>query len=85
LSTTNSYMVVVNPLVLPVFSTIAVSSSQVVLTATGMTGPDYTLWDSTNLVNWQALTTSNSPALPVTFTDTNQSMAFRFYRLQLGP
>ena len=64
LSATNSFTVVVNPLASPAISAITVSGGQVVLTATGTIGPDYTVWASTNLVNWQALMTSNSPALP---------------------
>jgi glucuronoarabinoxylan endo-1,4-beta-xylanase len=86
LSATNSFMVVVNPLVLPAISTITVSGGQAVLTATGTVGPDYTLWASTNLVNWQALMTSNSPALPVSLVDTNfNAYPQRFYRIQIGP
>ena len=86
LSATNSLMVVVNPLVLPAISTITVSGGQAVLTATGTLGPDYTVWASTNLVNWQALITSNSPALPVSLVDTNfKAYPHRFYRIQIGP
>lgn len=85
LSATNSFTIVVNPLVMPVLSGIGVSSSQVVLTATGMLGPDYTLWSSTNLVDWQSLFTTNPSAMPVTLTDTNPATDYRFYRLQLGP
>ena len=86
LSATNSFTVVVNPLVLPAIGSIAISGGQAVLTATGTLGPDYTLWASTNLVNWQALMTSNSPALPVSLADTN-FIAYpqRFYRIQIGP
>ena len=86
LSATNSFTVVVNPLVLPAISSIAISGGQAVLTATGTLGPDYTLWASTNLVNWQALMTSNSPALPVSLVDTNfNAYPQRFYRIQIGP
>jgi len=86
LSATNSFTVVVNPLVLPAISSIAVSGGQATLTATGTVGPDYTLWASTNLVNWQALMTSNSPALPVSLVDTNfNAYPQRFYRIQIGP
>jgi O-glycosyl hydrolase len=86
LSATNSFTVVVNPLVLPAISSIAVSGGQAVLTATGTVGPDYTVWASSNLVNWQALMTSNSPALPVSLVDTNfNAYPQRFYRIQIGP
>jgi hypothetical protein len=86
LSATNSFTVVVNPLVLPAISSFAISGGQAVLTTTGTLGPDYTVWASTNLVNWQALMTSNSPALPVSLVDTNfNAYPQRFYRIQIGP
>jgi hypothetical protein len=62
-----------------------VLGSQVSLSATGMIGPDYLLFTSTNLLNWQLLFTTNPVAMPVTLTDTNRGDAVRFYRLQLGP
>jgi len=86
LSATNSYTVTVNPLAQPVVSSISVSGGQVSLVATGAVGPDYTLWASTNLTNWQVLFTSNSPVTPVTLVDTNfNAHPVRFYRIQLGP
>ena len=73
-------------ILLPAFSGISLSSTQAVLSVTGMTGPDYTLWSSSNLINWQTLQTSNSPAIPVTFADTNATaIPNRFYRIQIGP
>lgn len=86
LSATNKFNVIVNPLTQPVVSSIAVSSNQTSLVVTGALGPDYTLWASTNLVNWQSLFTSNSPGIPVTLVDTNfNAFPLRFYRVQLGP
>ena len=86
LSATNSFTVKVNPLAQPVVSSISVSGGQVSLVATGAVGPDYTLWASTNLTNWQVLFTSNSPVTPVTLVDTNfNAYPVRFYRIQLGP
>jgi len=86
LGATNQFTIAVNPLELPVITSISVSASQAVLMASGTLGPDYSLWASTNLVNWQIVVTSNSPALPVTLVDTN-SYAYqtRFYRVQIGP
>jgi hypothetical protein len=86
LSATNNFTVTVNPLDQPTVSSINVSGRQVSLVATGALGPDYTLWASTNLVNWQILFTSNSPVIPVTLVDTNFNIyPIRFYRIQLGP
>jgi hypothetical protein len=84
LSATNNFTITVNAASPPALNSIALGS-QVSLSATGMTGPDYTLLVSSNLVNWQSLSTTNPAALPVTFTDTNANSPARFYRLQLGP
>jgi len=46
----------------------------------------YIIQASTNLMDWEAIFTNSSPALPFTFTDTNTA-AFPtlFYRVQLAP
>lgn len=76
----------VNPLTPPVFDSISVAGSQVNLIINGPSGPDYTLWASTNLTaGWQVLAGSNSPALPLWFTDTSATAGARFYRLEIGP
>jgi hypothetical protein len=86
LSATNSYNVIVNPLTPTTIGNITVSGGHANLTVNGTQGPDYTLLASSNLVNWQSLFTSNSPALPLTFTvpfsTTNPA---QFYRIQIGP
>ena len=84
LSATNNFIITVSAASQPALNSIALGS-QVNLSATGMIGPDYTLLASSNLVNWQTLFTTNPAAMPVTFTDTNQNSAARFYRIQLGP
>jgi glucuronoarabinoxylan endo-1,4-beta-xylanase len=85
LGATNNFNIIVNPLNLPVLGSVARSNERVNLVVSGDEGPDYTLLTSTNLVNWQALFTSNSPVTPVTLVDTNSTDAARFYRIQLGP
>jgi glucosylceramidase len=53
---------------------------------TGDTGPDYTVQVSTNLSSWSSISTTNSPALPWYWIDTNaHSSPWRFYRAFLGP
>jgi len=84
LSATNHFTITVNPASQPAFNSIALGSA-VSLAATGMIGPDYSLFTSTDLLNWQLLLTTNPIVMPVTFTDTNLTDAARFYRLQLGP
>jgi hypothetical protein len=85
LSDTNTFSLVVAPLNRPMLSPALGAAGQLTLTLTGDTGPDVTLLTSTNLSGWQALFTTNSPALPLTLTLTNQVGPQRFYRIQLGP
>jgi glucuronoarabinoxylan endo-1,4-beta-xylanase len=85
LSATNSFNVIVNAVTNPVIGSVNYSSGQVSLTVNGPQGPDYTLWTSTNLLDWQALFITNSPVMPLTLTDTNFTDPARYYRLQIGP
>jgi hypothetical protein len=84
LSATNSFNVVVNAVTNPVIGPVNLSQGQISMTVNGPQGPDYTLWTSTNLVNWQTLFITNSPPVPFTATATS-SDPVRFFRLQIGP
>jgi glucuronoarabinoxylan endo-1,4-beta-xylanase len=85
-TTTNSFYIIVNPVTSPSISSISVSGQKITLTAQGTQGPNYTLLMSTNLINWQAVLTNSSPALPLTMIYTNtQPGADCFFRLELGP
>jgi hypothetical protein len=56
------------------------------LQLTGPAGPEYTLMDSTDLMNWQAVVTTNSPLPPLLLVDPDAgNYPARFYRLQIGP
>jgi len=86
LSVTNNFNVFVNPVTNPHIDSISLAGGHASLTASGPTGPDYTLWTSTNLFDWETLFTTNSPLLPVTLVDTNSILdPARFYRIQIGP
>jgi hypothetical protein len=86
LTATQSFTVIVNPLVMPALAHPTVSNNTVSFQVTGGTGPDYTIQNSTNLSTWTGIFTSNSPALPFTWTDTNAStLPQLFYRLRLNP
>ena len=88
LSATQSFVVVVNPLVPPTVSLPASSWSNGLptLLVNGMTGPDYAVQVSTNLVDWNTLFTTNSPAMPFQWTDTNATtVPVQFYRVKVGP
>ena len=88
LSATNSFNVIVNPLTQPNVSSSAISGGQFTLTVSGQSGPDYAIQVSTNLANggWATIFSTNSPALPFTFTDPNTgAQSIQFYRIVAGP
>ena len=85
LSGTNSFKIKVNPLTRASIGPIATSAGQIGLELDGPIGPDYTVWASSNLTDWQTLLVTNSPAVPIIFVDTNLNAPARFYRLQIGP
>ena len=85
LSATNSFSVVVGPIASPSISSVSLSTGAVNLAINGPQGPDYTILTSTDMINWQALFTTNSPTMPLMLTDTNSTDLGRFYRLQIGP
>jgi hypothetical protein len=52
----------------------------------GDPGPDYTVLSSSNLIDWAALFTTNSPSMPLWFADPEaHNREHRFYRVLLGP
>ena len=86
LSATQSFAVTVIQPAFPVLSAVSVTNGQFGFWVNGDTGPDYTIQASTNLTSWVSMFTSNSPALPYFWVDTNSvSYPFLFYRVLLGP
>jgi pectin methylesterase-like acyl-CoA thioesterase len=86
LNATQTFNVIVNLVAQPTASAADYANGQFSMTVNGDTGPDYILQTSTNLVDWQSLSTNTSPTLPFTFTDTNAaSVPAQFYRVLLGP
>jgi lysophospholipase L1-like esterase len=85
LSATQSFSVVVNPLSTPGISTVPMAGGQFSINVSGQNGPDYAIEASTNLTQWSNVFTTNSPALPFVWTDTNSAAPQRFYRIKLGP
>jgi len=56
------------------------------LTITGVSGPDYIVQASTNLIIWDNIFTNHSPAPPFVWSDAAASnFNQRFYRVQLSP
>lgn len=86
LSATNNFSVIVNPLTRPTVSSSTALSGNITMVVNGTQGPDFTVLTSTNLTSWQTAFTTNSPALPWTFTYTNSaSIPDLFFRIELGP
>jgi hypothetical protein len=86
LSATQSFTVTVNQPAMPTLIAAPITNGQFGFWINGDMGPDYTIQSSTNLTAWVAMFTSNSPALPCFWVDTNSaSCPFLFYRVLLGP
>jgi hypothetical protein len=85
-SATRNFLITVNPLAKPSLSSFGLTNDQFTLQLNGEVGPDLEVQVSTNLFDWSNLFIANSPSMPWTWTDTNQSLLpARFYRIKLGP
>ena len=86
MSATQSFAVTVARPAVPVLSAASATNKQFGFWISGDAGPDYTVQVSTNLTSWKPVFTSNSPALPFFWADTNAlSGSLLFYRVQLSP
>jgi hypothetical protein len=85
LSATQSFVVTVNPLAQPQFSQIAFSNGQFILQVNGDSGPDYQIQVSTNLADWNTVFTTNSPAMPFSWTNGASDSPMNFFRIVVGP
>ena len=86
LSATQTFTVTVNALNRPLLAAATVTNNQIRFQINGDFGPDYTLQSSTNLAAWTNLFTTNSPALPWNWAETNYPVfPQKFYRILLGP
>ncbi|HEU5069953.1 MAG TPA: glycoside hydrolase family 98 domain-containing protein [Verrucomicrobiae bacterium] len=85
LGATQSFVVTVSPLTQPAVSPVSATGGQLVLQINGDSGPDYQIQSSTNLVDWTALLTTNSPLLPFVWTNNPGAAPQNFFRIQAGP
>lgn len=85
LSATRSFTVVVTNLASPQVSTAPVNGDQLTLQVNGATGPDYQVQASTNLVDWTPVFTTNSPAMPFTWSTGTTNGPLNFFRALVGP
>ncbi|TAL05679.1 MAG: DNRLRE domain-containing protein, partial [Verrucomicrobia bacterium] len=83
-SATRSFVVTVTNLPKPVISNPLLSAGQFVIQINGASGPDYQIQSSTNLVNWSAVFTTNSPPMPFAWTN-NAGLPMNFFRILAGP
>jgi pectin methylesterase-like acyl-CoA thioesterase len=76
----------VNPTTVPAIATPSVIGGQLAFSVSGDTGPNYIIQAATNLFDWQTVLSTNSPAMPLNFTDPDTALySTRFYRVLLGP
>jgi len=86
LNATQSFCVVVNPLTRPYIVSNVWTSGRFNLSVNGQAGPDYAVQTSSNLLSWDTLLSTNSPAMPFRWTDTDtNAWPARFYRIKIGP
>jgi hypothetical protein len=86
MSATQNFTVTVQRPIDPTLQSVSLSGGALQFQVTGDFGPDYSIETSTNLVNWTILTTTNSPALPWLWLDSQTApLPASFYRVKLGP
>lgn len=86
LSATQTFNATITVPAQPSIGSLSVNGGQFSLTISGDTGPDYVVQASTNLFDWQTIFSTNSPALPLHFSDPDTALySTRFYRIRLGP
>jgi len=86
LSATQWFSVCVFPPRRPTLSSPMLSNGVFGMTISGDAGPDYGIYGSTNLTNWQLLQQDLSPSLPLQFSDAMAANPrFGYYRVLLGP
>ena len=86
MSATQNCLVAVNPLVSPSLGAPSWNAGRLTFSIAGASGPDYAVQTSTNLTDWDTPFITNSPPLPFTWVDTNETVfPNRFYRVKIGP
>jgi hypothetical protein len=86
LGATQSFDVTVTPAAVPTISGVGWGGGRFEMTVGGSAGADYTVWASTNLLDWAVVLITNSPAVPFQWNDPDSiSHPRRFYRVGIGP
>jgi len=85
-SATQSFSILVNALNPALLGQGTYAGGQFSSFVSGDTGPDYAIRATTDFVTWQTIFSTNSPAMPFNWSDTNANLyPFRFYQVILGP
>ncbi len=85
LDATQSFQVVVGPLLPVLLTPLALSSAVYEFSVNGPVGPDYVFQRSADFTNWTSFLTNTPVAMPISVSDTNANAARQFYRALLGP
>jgi len=86
LGATQKFTVTVNPLLPTAATAVTWTNGRLGFQISGQTGPDYAVEASSNLLNWNTVFLTNSPAMPFQWATTNLLAApAQFYRIQAGP
>jgi aryl-phospho-beta-D-glucosidase BglC (GH1 family) len=85
LSATQTFTVTVNPLTLPLVSSLTWKNGHFSFQVSGQSGPDYEVQTSTNLTQWSTVFITNSPAMPFNWQDITTTNSARYYRVAVGP
>jgi hypothetical protein len=86
LTASQTFTVTVNPLTMPSVTSTVLSGDRIGFQIGGAAGPDYAVQTSTDLVVWNTLFITNSPAPPFNWVDTNHAvLPHEFYRVKIGP
>lgn len=84
-TSSNATLTVVPPPAPPTIDTIGFIGGHPSFTISGSSSANFTVLVSTNLVDWEVLFTTNSPAPPFVWIDPNPTGPLRYYLVELSP
>jgi hypothetical protein len=69
----------------PSISQVELRDNRFMMQVAGDVGPDYAIYSSANLRDWELLALTNPTSVPFKFVDPAEATTQRFYRIELGP
>ncbi len=85
ISDTQQFWIVVRPPATPNLSVPGKTNGRSLLKIAGDAQQDYTIFASTNLVDWSSVLSTNPFVMPFEFQDPSTNLSRRFYRIRVGP